>query len=246
MCGRFVSSAPPDEIARYFGVESPVEASLEPNWNVAPTNDVYVVYESGGERRLAAMRWGLVPFWADDPKIGNRLINARCESVAEKNAFRHAFRKHRCIIPADGFYEWKVVPGQKAKQPYFIHRPDAEPFAFAGLWEVWRPREASTAQEATTAEVLHSCTILTGPANESMAPIHDRMPVMLPPSAWETWLAEDQQDPDLLGKFLVPAPPQLITFHAVSTEVNNPRNKGSHLVDEVPLVASGTAESPAT
>src|SRR6478752_3997269 len=139
MCGRFVSSSPPDELARYFDVDQTSEQVLdqEPNFNTAPTNDIFVVYEDGSSRRLDAFRWGLVPRWAKDPSIGNRMINARAETVATKNAFKSALAKRRCIIPVDGFFEWKKIPGQKAKQPYFIQRPDGEPFAFAGLWEEW-------------------------------------------------------------------------------------------------------------
>jgi putative SOS response-associated peptidase YedK len=142
MCGRFVSSSPPDELAKYFDVEAVAESVLEPSFNVAPSQDVYVVVETGGLRRLDTFHWGLVPFWAKDPSTGNKMINARVESIAGKSAYRRSFQKRRCIIPADGFYEWKKVPGQKAKQPYFIHRVDGEPMAFAGLWEVWRPRSA--------------------------------------------------------------------------------------------------------
>jgi putative SOS response-associated peptidase YedK len=226
MCGRFVSASPPDQIARYFDAVDDGAHALEPNYNVAPTQDVYAVLVDGGVRRLEALHWGLVPFWAKSPSAGNRMINARAESVATKNAYRSAFRKRRCIIPADGFYEWKVVPGQKQKQPFFIHRPDDEPMAFAGLWEVWR-------NPATPGEELHSCTVITGEANEKMATVHDRMPVMLPPSAWETWLDPAVDDLDLLGKFLVPAPPDLIELRPVSTEVNNVRNTGAHLTDRV-------------
>jgi putative SOS response-associated peptidase YedK len=226
MCGRFVSASPPDQIARYFDAVDDGAHALEPNYNVAPTQDVYAVLVDGGVRRLEALHWGLVPFWAKSPSAGNRMINARAESVATKNAYRSAFRKRRCIIPADGFYEWKVVPGQKAKQPFFIHRPDDEPMAFAGLWEVWR-------NPATPGEELHSCTVITGEANEKMATVHDRMPVMLPPSAWETWLDPAVDDLDLLGKFLVPAPPDLIELRPVSTEVNNVRNTGVQLTDRV-------------
>ena len=175
-------------------------------------------------RVLTTFRWGLVPSWAKDPGVGNRMINARAETVATKNAYRKAFRKHRCIIPADGFYEWKVVPGQKRKQPMFIDRPDGEPMAFAGLWEVWRdPNDPG--------RELHSCTVITGPANEKMAEVHDRMPVMLPPSVWDTWLDPEVQDVDLLGTFLVPAPPEVIQLRPVSPEVNNVRNTGPHLLD---------------
>ena len=226
MCGRFVSSTPPDQLARYFDAQLAEEAALEPSWNVAPTNDVYAVLEDGGVRRLEPLHWGLVPVWAKDPSVGNRMINARAEGLATKNAYRRAFAKRRCIIPADGFYEWKKIPGQKQKQPIFIHRPDGEPLAFAGLWEVWRSKDRPD-------EALHSCTIITGAPNATVAPVHDRMPVILPPDAWGTWLDEENHDTDLLGKLLVPAPASLVTLRPVSTEVNNVRNKGPHLVDPV-------------
>jgi putative SOS response-associated peptidase YedK len=225
MCGRFVAATPPDQVAAYFGASA--EALLEPSWNVAPTNDVYAVLEDGGLRHLDAFRWGLIPSWAKDPKIGSRMINARAESLAEKNAYKAAFRKRRCLVPADGFYEWKVVPGQKRKQPYFVHRTDGEPLAFAGLWEVWRGPERDQ-------EPLRTATIITTEANETMAPVHDRMPVILPASAWGQWLDRDHDDLDALGRLLVPAPPTLLTLRPVSTEVNNVRNKGPELIDEVP------------
>jgi putative SOS response-associated peptidase YedK len=226
MCGRFVSSSPPDQIAQYFGAEAPTEKALEPSYNVAPTNDIYVVLESGGIRRVEPMHWGLVPSWAKDLKIGNKLINARAETVAEKPSFRSAFKRRRCIIPVDGFYEWVKVAGQKKKQPYFISRPDGDPYAFAGLWETWRPSKDSD-------DEVHSCTIITGSPNEKMAEIHHRMPIMLPPDTWEPWLDPDNTDVEEVGRFLVPAPVSLITFHPVSLEVNNPRNKSEHLSDEV-------------
>src|SRR5512141_717479 len=136
MCGRFVSATPPDQIARYFDAVDDSGDETEPNYNVAPTTDIFTVRSDGGVRRLETLHWGLVPFWAKDPSVGNRMINARAESLADKPAYRRAFRKRRCIIPADGFYEWKVVPGQKQKQPMYMHRADGEPLAFAGLWEV--------------------------------------------------------------------------------------------------------------
>lgn len=225
MCGRFVSASPPDEVARYFGAQAP-ERLLEPSYNVAPTNDVYVVLEDGAVRRMTALHWGLVPSWAKDPSIGNRMINARAETLATKNAFKQAFRKRRCIIPVDGFYEWAAVPGRSRKQPYYLHRPDGQPLALAGLWEVWR-------DPAAPGEELRSCTIITGEANEAVRRVHDRMPVILPPSAWDVWLDPDQHDPDLLGRFLVPAPPTLLELRPVSTEVNNVRTKGAHLVEPV-------------
>ena len=225
MCGRFVSSSAPDEIARYFGVDAIGEKVLEPNYNTAPSSDVYAIRERDDQRVLDALHWGLVPFWAKDLKIGNRMINARSETVAEKSSFKRAFAKRRCIIPVDGFYEWEKVAGRKHKQPWYIQRRDGDPFAFAGLWEVWRGPDRDGSAE------IHSCTIITGAANDSMAEIHDRMPVMLPPDAWDTWLDPDVADIELLGRYLVAAPSELLVKHRVSPEVNNARNRGAHLIE---------------
>lgn len=228
MCGRFVSSSSPADLASYFGAEGTVDEALEQNYNVAPTSDVYVVHADGGVRRVDAFHWGLVPIWAKDPKVGNRMINARSETLASKGAFKPAFKRRRCIVPADGFYEWKKLDGRKKKQPYFIHRPDDEPFAFAGLWEVWKGPEKGSDDVQ-----LRSTTIITTSANEPMSAIHDRMPVVLPPSAWDEWLDPDNDDIDTLGKLLVPAPASLITMHPVSVDVGNVRNNGSRLVEEI-------------
>jgi putative SOS response-associated peptidase YedK len=233
MCGRFVSATPPDQIAAYFGAE-PTEAVLEPSYNVAPTKDVYAVLADGGVRHVDAFHWGLIPLWAKDAKIGSKMINARADTLAEKNAFKSAFRKRRCLIPADGFYEWQkrgtqgggTGTSRAPKQPYFISRPDGEPYAFAGLWEVWRGPDKDQ-------EPLRSCTIITTEPNDVMAKIHDRMPVILPESAWDTWLDRDVDDLDLLGKLLVPADPALTVLRPISTEVNNVRNDGPRLLDEV-------------
>lgn len=230
MCGRYVSSSQPDEIARYFGAEMSESLATEagaPNFNVAPTTNVFVVLESGETRRLEEARWGLVPSWAKDLSIGAKMINARAETLATKNAFKRSFERRRCIIPADGFYEWKVVPGQKRKQPMYIHRADGDRFAFAGLWELWRNRDEPEAPP------LRTCTIITGEPNEKVAEIHDRMPVMLPPDVWGTWLDCENHDLELLGKLLVPASASLIAVHPVSTAVNNVRNKQASLVDRI-------------
>jgi putative SOS response-associated peptidase YedK len=231
MCGRFVSASSPDEIARYFDAAAP-EAQLEPSYNVAPTNDVYAVLSDGKVRRVDAFHWGLVPIWAKDPKVGSKMINARAETLATKNAYKPALKRRRCLIPADGFYEWKKIPGAKRKQPYFIHRTDGEPYAFAGLWEVWKgPKDADGTR---TGDPLRSCTIITTTPNDTMAQIHDRMPVILPPSAWDRWLDPANDDIGTLGELLVPAPPSVTELRPVSTEVNNLRNKGAQLTEEIP------------
>lgn len=233
MCGRFVAASPPAEIAAYFDVDQTSDATLDPNYNVAPTRDVYVVYADGGTRRLDPLRWGLIPSWAKDMAIGNRMINARAETVASKPAFRSSFARRRCIIPADGFYEWRQIAGQKRKQPYFIHRPDGEPYAFGGLWAEWRGTDP--AGEPVT---VRSTTIITCAANSRMAELHDRMPVILPAAAWDEWLDPEDHDVDRLGRFLVPAPPELIEFHPVSTDVNNVRNGGAQLIEALDTSSS--------
>lgn len=238
MCGRFVSASPPDEIARYFDA-APPETALEASYNVAPTNDVYAVTSDGGVRRVEAYHWGLVPKWAKDPKIGSKMINARSETLATKNAYKSAFKRKRCIIPADGFYEWQRKPDPEGKpkpkkQPHYIHSTDDAPLAIAGLWEVWKgPRKASDEAAGGQEEdqALHSCTIITTTPNETMATLHDRMPVLLPASAWDEWLDPDNDDLDTLGKLLVPAPSELITTYPVTTAVNSVRNKGPELLD---------------
>ena len=236
MCGRFVTSQPPDAIAQFFGASFEGDAPA-PNFNVAPTNDVLaVVADNQGQRRLEAFHWGLVPSWAKDVKIGSKMINARSETIAEKPAFKGLMKKHRLIIPMDGFYEWQV-PGEGAplgkagkpiKTPMFIHRVDGEPLAVAGLWATWRDRELGP-----DVPWLHSCTVITTAANGTMSPVHDRMPAILPRSVWAEWLDPINQDTASLRSLLRPAPDDVLTMHAVSTEVNNVRNKGSELVAPV-------------
>lgn len=226
MCGRFVSASPPDEIAAWFDASLADEQLLGPSYNVAPTDDVYAVTAADGTRRLETYHWGLVPRWADSPSVGSRMINARAESVATKGAFRPALDERRCIVPADGFYEWKAVAGRSKKQPMYIRAVDGHPLAFAGLWETWRDRANPTAG------TLHSCTVITTAANELMAPIHDRMPVILPADAWSTWLAEGTDLDELLA-LLVPIAPEALRVHPVSADVGNVRNNDAHLIDEI-------------
>jgi len=240
VCGRFVSSSSPADLAAYFAAEAPADADVEPRYNVAPTNDVFVVHADGGVRCLDRFHWGLVPSWAKDPKVGNRMINARSETLAGKGAFKPAFRKRRAIVPADGFYEWKATSGSRRKQPYFIHRPDDEPFAFAGLWEVWR------GPDRDGSETLRSTTIITTAANESMAAVHDRMPVILPASAWDEWLDPTNDDIETLGRLLVPAPAHLTVMHPVGLDVGNVRNQGPQLIERVDPEPGGSATTGET
>jgi putative SOS response-associated peptidase YedK len=223
MCGRFTSSTPPAALAEFFKVEETKTEDLGENFNVAPTARVYAVAtDSEGDRQLGTFKWGLVPGWAKDPSVGSKMINARAETVATKNAFRRPFLRKRCIIPADGFYEWQrkdAVPGAKPdKQPMFIHSADGRPLAFAGMWEIWKG--------AGDVEPIRSCTIITTAANDTMAPIHDRMPVILPPEAWDTWLDPDVQDPEVLQGLLVPAANDLLVYHPVAKLVNTVKNRG--------------------
>jgi len=236
VCGRFVSTSSPADLAAWFGADVGVEDPLDDDYNVAPTDDVYVVRPDGRERRVVeAYHWGLVPPWAKDAKVGSRMINARAETLATKGAFKPAFLARRCLVPAAGFYEWAEVPGVARKQPYFVHDPDGAPYAFAGLWEEWHRRGG----ERTDA--LRSTTIVTTTANDPMAALHDRMPVILPPEAWDAWLDPEEDDLDALGALLVPAPAARTALRPVSTEVNDVRHDGPHLVDEVePLAAEPT------
>jgi putative SOS response-associated peptidase YedK len=225
VCGRYVSVSSPALLAERFHVTEVRPETLEARYNVAPRADVPVVAERHGDRVLDVVRWGLVPFWAKDPKIGDRMINARAEKLATSNAFKRAFERKRCIVPADGFYEWQKIEG-KRKQPWFIRRRDGEPLAFAGLWETWHDPDADD-----DAPPLRSCVIITTEPNELLEPIHDRMPVVLPESQWDTWLDVDNHDVAALGKLLVPLPADELVAWRVSTRVNKADNEGSELIE---------------
>ncbi len=226
MCGRFVIAEPPDVYAGYFGAEAVATEALAPNYNVAPTDPVYAVAEHDGRRQLGTFRWGLIPYWAKDRKIASRHINARVETAATKPAFRESFRRRRCLIPADGFYEWEQLADRPRKLPHFIYAADRAPLAFAGLWGSWRDPE--------TRERVTTCTILTGRPGPVVEPIHDRMPVLLPPAAWGSWLDPALRDVAALQAVLtsVKAPP--LAEHAVSTLVNDVRNNFSECVEPLP------------
>ncbi|MET1231215.1 MAG: SOS response-associated peptidase [Candidatus Limnocylindrales bacterium] len=223
MCGRFTQQRPTAELAEIFDAESLVESS-EPRFNVAPTDGVVAVVHPPNDRRLlTSLRWGLIPAWADDARAGSRMINARSETIFSSPAYRASVRKRRCLIPADGFYEWRrVADGSKApKQPYLIHRLDGGPLALAGIWSPWKQPE--------TGEWLRSCAIVTTTPNPLMARLHDRMPVILAESAWERWLDPDLDDVAELRGLLGPSPSDELEAYPVSTLVNSVRNDSSDL-----------------
>ena len=213
MCGRYLLTAPGEVLAELFELDE--KPPLKPRWNVAPGSEVAVVRpRAEGGRELAAMRWGLVPAWAKERAIGNRLINARAESVAEKPSFRDAFKKRRCLIPADGFYEWQQTEGRK--QPWLLRLRGGGPFAFAGLWSHWRDPESG--------EPLETCAILTTTPNELASAIHDRMPVILPRERHAQWMEASPADAGALQSLLVAYPAGEMEALAVSTWVNDPRH----------------------
>jgi putative SOS response-associated peptidase YedK len=230
----------PAELAQEFDVERiVVEAALEPDYNVAPTKSVPAIVEHANktgevERQLRAVRWGLVPWWAKDPAVGNRLINARVETAAEKPAFRQAFAKRRCILPALGYYEWeKLEPaggGKPYKQPYFIHRPDEATLAMAGLYELWLDPE----RERDDPEAwLWTCTVLTTNATDEAGRIHDRAPLIVPAEGYERWLAPEPGDAEELRRLLIPATVGM-RADPVSKAVNSVRNQSPELIRPIP------------
>ena len=224
MCGRFTLRAPASVVAAQFGLfEMP---PFTPRFNVAPTQPVAVVRRSPGEaepeRELVWLRWGLIPSWAKDPAIGNRMINARAETVAEKPAYRAAFRRRRCLVVADGFYEW--ARAGRPRQPYFIRMRDDRPFAFAGLWESWQGPDEGP---------VESCTLLTTEPNELVEPIHNRMPVILAEGDYPQWLDPAVQRPDELAPLLRPFPSDQMTAEKVSTYVNSPAHDDPRCIERV-------------
>ena len=222
MCGRYAQRTDPKRLAREFKVAEVPE--VEPRYNIAPTQAILGVVESADGREMKFYKWGLVPSWAKDKSIGARLINARSETIQEKPSFREAFKKRRCIIPADGFYEWQRTDGKK--QPFFFRMQDERPFGFAGLWDRW---------EGTGGEVIHSCTILTTEANEVLRPVHDRMPVILHASDYELWLDGDVRKHNLVKELLQPYPAGEMIRYPVSMAINSVSRQGAELIEQSPV-----------
>lgn len=228
MCGRFVQSQAAEKYAEFLGVHEIKIDPLSPSYNVAPTDQVYAVAEHEGHRLLGAFRWGLLPFWAKDRKMAARAINARSETAAAKPTFKESLAKRRCLIPADGFYEWQRK--DKGKLPHYIYNKDGTPLVFAGLWSSWKDPE--------TGERLRTCTILTGEPNDLVAPIHDRMPVSLPPEVWEAWLDRDMDDAAQAVKLLNVYPADRMALHPISTLVNKVANNTPDLIEELETPAA--------
>jgi putative SOS response-associated peptidase YedK len=231
MCGRFTLRSSPQAVAEAFAL--PDVPELFPRFNIAPGEPVAVVRQPAvsKSRELAFLRWSLIPAWADDPSIGERLANARSETAATKPSFRRAFRSRRCLVVADGFYEWQKVNGRK--QPYFVGLQSDRPFGLAGLWERWEKGS----------ELVESCTILTTEANELMHPIHDRMPVILGPKDFDRWLDPDQKDPAKVQGLLRPYPAEAMLAYPVSRLVNDPKHEDPRCL-EPQAAAEPEAEKP--
>lgn len=213
MCGRFTLTVDPRDLLDAFpGISIPDE--YHPRYNIAPTQPVAVITNSG-DNKLQYFQWGLVPFWAKDPSIGNNLINARAETLSIKPAFKNAFRRRRCLILADGFFEWQSVTGQKTKQPFYFQLSDKQPFGFAGLWETWHDSNGND---------LYTCTIITTQPNKVLEPIHNRMPVILKPEDYSLWLSTDEKPGPEMESLLKPYPDNLMKGYPVSLLVNSPAN----------------------
>ena len=214
MCGRFVQAQSAQSYAAHFGAVVSLDEQVKPSWNVAPTDRVYAVAEHEGSRLLGAFRWGLIPWFAKDAKVGSRHINARAETAASNATFKDSFARKRCLVPADGFYEWEKRESG-GKLPHFIHHGDGTPLALAGLWSSWKSPDG---------ERVATCSIMTTRPNGVVSPIHDRMPVVLPPESWDRWLDRDTADSAVLAALLVPAAEGTLVEHPVSTLVNDVKN----------------------
>jgi len=228
MCGRVVTASGPEELSEYLGADVVVDVFDDPDYNVAPSGQLPLAWASGedGHRLLGTAKWGLVPSWAKDLAIGERMFNARAETVAERPSFRAAFRHRRCLVAVDGFYEWgpaerlaspRITGGQRARQPWYVHRVDGNPLVLAGLWEHGKG--------------LRTCSIITVPANDDLAPVHHRMPAVLEPVVWAGWLEDGDFDRSDLESLLVPADNGTLARNTVHCRVNSSRNKGSELIE---------------
>jgi putative SOS response-associated peptidase YedK len=221
MCGRFELHSAFEIIAQIFGLAGGV-STVPASYNIAPGQHIAIIVNEGGKNRLATCRWGLVPTWAKDLKEGYKMINARAETVAEKPSFRQSFSRHRCLVVADGFYEWKNEGGKK--KPVYVHQKNGKPFGMAGLYNLWTSPEG---------EQVCTGTIITTDANESLKPVHDRMPVIAPPDKYDLWLDPDVQEKEKLLPMLKPYPDEELELFDVSTRVNSPKNDSAENIERL-------------
>ena len=221
MCGRFSLHTPESQIREAFNLEQTEPQGLNPRFNIAPSQDIHIVRDTDAGTEMTLARWGLVPSWSKESKSKYSTINARIESVSEKPTYRTPFKRRRCLIPADGFYEWKVVNGNKV--PHHIRMKDGKVFAFAGLWDHWEGEDGS----------IESCTIIVMPSNEVMRPIHERMPAIIAPAHYDWWLDSRVTDKQEIMQYLTSAPSSQLTAYPVSTWVNSPKNNDERCVQHV-------------
>lgn len=231
MCGRYTLTSSPEALRALFRYAE--QPNFPPRYNMAPTQPIPVVCFINGQRKFALMRWGLLPSWVKDPKAFSLIVNARGEGVIDKPAFRAAMKRRRCLVPADGFYEWQAAGARK--QPYFIHAKSGEPLAFAGLWETWT---------GPNGEELDTVAIVTTGANRTVRPLHDRMPVIVPKDAFDLWLDADRVDARTAAALIAPAPDTLLAVYPVSTDVNRVANDDAHLIAPIDLTAVAAPEPP--
>jgi putative SOS response-associated peptidase YedK len=249
-----VTASGPEELSEYLGADAILDVLDGPDYNVAPSGRLPLAWTSDedGGRLLGTARWGLVPIWAKDPAIGDRMFNARAETVAHKPSFRAAFRRRRCLVAVDGFYEWspdtsspagqRPDNGRPSKQPWYIQRADGNPLVLAGLWELWldtradnRPLGTEPSKRGWSGGELRTCTVITVPANRDLSPVHHRMPAVLESLEWDAWLDADDSDRSDLESMLAPAADGTLSRHPVDRRVNNAHNKGADLLDLAPI-----------
>ena len=221
MCGRFTQTASWEKMEKEFSIKTPESDLFQPRYNIAPMQIVPIVRDSENEREISELKWGLVPSWSKDVAIGNRMINARADTLTEKPSFREAFAKRRCLIPTSGFYEWAKTDSG-AKQPFYFYLKEKEVFGFAGLWEEWIDKE--------TGDLLETFTIITTAANDVLKPVHDRMPVIIKAENYEEWVDTKIKDTEKLKKFLMPYPANEMDSHTVSRAVNSPTANSPELI----------------
>jgi len=234
MCGRFSQQRPASELAEIFAAE-PLADELGPRYNVAPTDEAYVVVQRAERRAVVAYRWGLIPHWADSPKVASRMFNARAETLTRSPAFSDALRRKRCLVPVDGFYEWQRLDGRR--QPFTIGRADRRPLALAGLWSGWRDRSGGAVDGDGGTAVVRTFTIVTTRPNDQLASLHDRMPVVVPERAWDLWLDPDIGDLAELRGLFEPTDEIQLRIDPVRDLVNNVRNDGPELVEPMDLAS---------